>query len=109
MRKCAAVTKKGKSCQWPVEEWRRVDLCHVHDPEGTFRQQQASKKVRGIVNDNKYKIKNDKKIDIAVAEMLSLKCTSNPFITKCIYPEGIHCNTIDWMIDIVLSHKLSNV
>jgi hypothetical protein len=37
MRKCKAITKKGKPCPIQVEEWRKADLCHVHDPDGNFK------------------------------------------------------------------------
>jgi hypothetical protein len=39
MRSCSSTTKKGKPCSIFVEEWRTVDKCHVHDPNGVFRQQ----------------------------------------------------------------------
>ncbi|MEY4332026.1 MAG: hypothetical protein RLZZ196_764 [Bacteroidota bacterium] len=44
LRNCTALTKKKKPCPNKVEAWRDVDLCHVHDPNGTFRQQVAEKK-----------------------------------------------------------------
>jgi len=39
VRSCSSTTKKGKPCSIFVEEWRTVDKCHVHDPNGVFRQQ----------------------------------------------------------------------
>jgi hypothetical protein len=44
VRKCTALTKKKKPCPNNVEAWRDVDLCHVHDPNGKFRQQIQVKK-----------------------------------------------------------------
>lgn len=43
MRKCTAVTNKGKNCPINVEDWRKQDLCHVHDPEGNFRKSLITK------------------------------------------------------------------
>ena len=37
-----------------------------------------------------------------IEEMESHKCAANPKFEKCIDPRGIHCDTIDYMIDIVL-------
>jgi hypothetical protein len=42
MRKCTAITKKGNPCPYKVEDWRSQALCHLHDPEGVFRQQIAN-------------------------------------------------------------------
>jgi hypothetical protein len=44
VRKCTALTKKKKPCPNKVEAWRNADLCHVHDPNGKFRQQIQVKK-----------------------------------------------------------------
>jgi hypothetical protein len=40
---CSATTKKNKPCPIPLESWRKNGLCHVHDPERKFRQQQGKK------------------------------------------------------------------
>jgi recombinational DNA repair protein RecR len=42
-RSCKALTKKAKPCHIIVEPWRDESLCHVHDPNGTFRLQQSRK------------------------------------------------------------------
>lgn len=42
-RQCTAITKKGKNCPIKVEEWRELDFCHVHDPNGKFRKQMSNK------------------------------------------------------------------
>lgn len=42
--KCSAFTKKRKPCPNLVEESRGGTLCHVHDPNGTFRKQVAEKR-----------------------------------------------------------------
>jgi hypothetical protein len=39
MSKCKAITKKKKPCPFDVEPWRTNGLCHLHDPNGKFRQQ----------------------------------------------------------------------
>jgi hypothetical protein len=39
MRQCSSLTKQGKPCSFKVEKWRTVDKCHIHDPNGVFRQQ----------------------------------------------------------------------
>lgn len=39
MNKCKAITKKKKPCPFVVEEWRTSGMCHLHDPNGKFRQQ----------------------------------------------------------------------
>jgi hypothetical protein len=39
MRVCSSITKKGKPCQFRVEDWRVENKCHIHDPNGVFRQQ----------------------------------------------------------------------
>jgi hypothetical protein len=39
MRSCTSTTKKGTPCSIYVEEWRTSGKCHVHDPNGKFRQQ----------------------------------------------------------------------
>lgn len=38
-RDCSSLTKKGLPCKYKVEDWRIVDKCHIHDPNGIFRQQ----------------------------------------------------------------------
>lgn len=43
MNQCTAITKQGRRCHSKVEEWRVGSLCHVHDPNGKFRQQQKKK------------------------------------------------------------------
>ncbi len=42
LAKCTATTKKKKPCPNLVESWRSGTLCHVHDPQGTFRKQVES-------------------------------------------------------------------
>jgi len=44
--KCSALTKKMKPCPNIVDEWRGGTLCHVHDPNGTFRTQVKEKRER---------------------------------------------------------------
>jgi ribosomal protein RSM22 (predicted rRNA methylase) len=36
---CSAITKKKKPCPIYVEKGRTGTLCHVHDPNGKFKQQ----------------------------------------------------------------------
>jgi hypothetical protein len=43
---CNATTKKKKPCPIYVEDWRIGGLCHVHDPNGKFRQQIKSGEAR---------------------------------------------------------------
>ena len=43
IRNCTATTKRGKICWNKVESFRTASLCHVHDPDGTFRQQLKAK------------------------------------------------------------------
>jgi hypothetical protein len=38
-RDCSSITKKGSPCKYKVEDWRLADKCHIHDPNGIFRQQ----------------------------------------------------------------------
>ena len=40
---CKAITKKKKPCPIGVDPWRTNGFCHVHDPNGKFRQQQKKK------------------------------------------------------------------
>ena len=47
MTNCKATTKKKKPCPIPAEEWRN-GLCHVHDPDGKFRQQVRSGESRAM-------------------------------------------------------------
>lgn len=42
--KCTALTKKKRPCPNFVENWRNGTLCHVHDPNGKFRQQVKAKR-----------------------------------------------------------------
>lgn len=52
MRKCKAITKKQKPCPIIVEEWRKADLCHVHDPDGKFRTQVRDGTTRRLRKEN---------------------------------------------------------
>lgn len=50
--KCTALTKKKKPCPNLVESWRNGTLCHVHDPNGKFKQQvQVKRKIYKETND----------------------------------------------------------
>ena len=105
IRNCSAITKKGKPCPWREEPWREQDLCHIHDPQGSFRIQHP---VKNKSKRSKVSYKKNAKLSV-MAEMLSKKCTSDPFITKCLYQDSAHCDTIDFMVDIVSSNqRLSN-
>lgn len=42
-RKCSAVKKNGKICFANVTKPWPVQTCHIHDPNGKFRQQQKRK------------------------------------------------------------------
>jgi len=42
-RNCTATTNRGTRCWNKVENFRTASLCHVHDPDGTFRQQLKAK------------------------------------------------------------------
>ena len=42
--RCTSLTKKKKPCPNFVDEWRTGTLCHIHDPEGTFKQQVKTKR-----------------------------------------------------------------
>ena len=42
--KCSSFTKKKKPCPNIVDDWRSGTLCHIHDPNGTFRTQVAEKR-----------------------------------------------------------------
>lgn len=42
-RNCTATTNRGTRCWNKVEPFRTAALCHVHDPDGTFRRQLAEK------------------------------------------------------------------
>ena len=48
MTNCRATTKKKKPCPIKVESWRLNGLCHIHDPDGTFRQQVRSGEARAM-------------------------------------------------------------
>lgn len=41
---CSATTKKNKPCPNKVESWRNGTLCHIHDLNGTFKQQVKTKR-----------------------------------------------------------------
>ena len=102
IRNCTAITNKNKPCPWNVEPWREQDLCHIHDPKGTFRIQHPPKKRKFKQPKKSYK----KNVILSVmAEMLSKKCTSDPFITNCLYQDSVHCDTIDFMVDILSSNE----
>lgn len=45
-RHCNATTKKGRRCGLPVENFRTAPLCHLHDPDGKFKQQVRAKGAR---------------------------------------------------------------
>ena len=97
IRNCKAITKKGKACPWRVEPWREKDLCHIHDPQGTFRIQHPKKNRLERPN---VSYKKEAYLSV-IEEMLSKKCTQDPFIQKCLSQDSVHCDTIDFMIDIV--------
>ena len=42
-RKCIATKKNGKMCFANVTKPWPVSVCHIHDPNGKFRQQQKNK------------------------------------------------------------------
>jgi len=42
--KCSSFTKKKKPCPNIVDDWRGGTLCHIHDPNGTFRTQVKEKR-----------------------------------------------------------------
>lgn len=48
MSNCKAITKKKKPCPFVAEEWRGNGLCHLHDPNGKFRQQVRSGEARAM-------------------------------------------------------------
>lgn len=58
-RSCNAITKKKKPCPIYVEEWRTVDLCHVHDPNGKFRTQVRTGTTRKLRKNNSPKPKKE--------------------------------------------------
>ena len=39
-----SLTKKKKPCPNKVDSWRDGTLCHIHDPNGTFKQQVKEKR-----------------------------------------------------------------
>lgn len=50
--KCTALTKKNKPCPNLVDAWRNGTLCHIHDPNGKFKQQvQVKRKIYKETND----------------------------------------------------------
>ena len=49
-RDCSSITKKGTACKYKVEDWRLADKCHIHDPNGIFRQQVKNGVHRNIKN-----------------------------------------------------------
>lgn len=78
VRKCTALTKKKNPCPNKVEAWRDVDLCHVHDPSGKFRQQiQIKKKI--------YKETNNKQMaKEAIANNDRWRPLTNKYENRCI-------------------------
>jgi 16S rRNA G1207 methylase RsmC len=42
--RCTSLTKKKKPCPNKVDSWRDGTLCHIHDPNGTFKQQVKEKR-----------------------------------------------------------------
>lgn len=70
VRKCQAITKKGKPCPWKVEHWRVNDLCHIHDPDGTFRQQLKNKGYKT----NTYKLKHEHAWYMREKGIVCIKC-----------------------------------
>jgi hypothetical protein len=52
-RNCSSATKKGAPCKYKVEDWRLADKCHIHDPNGIFRQQVKAGAHRKPKNKNK--------------------------------------------------------
>jgi len=56
------ITRKGRRCFALVENFRTAALCHLHDPEGTFRKQMRAKgrgekppkKIPGVCNHRWY-------------------------------------------------------
>ena len=42
--RCSSLTKKKKPCPNKVDSWRDGTLCHIHDPNGTFKQQVKTKR-----------------------------------------------------------------
>ena len=83
VRKCTALTKKKKPCPFNVESWRTVDLCHIHDPNGKYRQQiQVKKKI--------YKETNNKQLaKEAIANNNRWRPLVNKYENSCIV-----CNAI---------------
>jgi hypothetical protein len=83
LRKCTALTKKKKPCPNKVEAWRNADLCHVHDPNGKFRQQiQIKKRI--------YKETNNKQLaKEAIANNNRWRPLTNKYENSCVV-----CNAI---------------
>jgi hypothetical protein len=43
-QQCSCLTKKKRPCQFFADRLRNgVPYCHIHDPDGTFQQQQIDK------------------------------------------------------------------
>lgn len=98
--KCKAVTRRNKPCPIPVEVWRKGEFCHVHDPHGNYRQQHPYSKKKPKKGFEKGRFKQ-----ALILEMSSKKCTSDPNLKYCLSENGIHCETIDYMIDLVSEIK----
>jgi hypothetical protein len=94
--KCKAITKKNKPCPIPVEEWRKGEFCHIHDPRGTYRQQHPNSDKQLPRKSKRDRFKQD-----VILKMSSRKCTSDPNIKYCLSENAIHCETIDYMIELV--------
>jgi hypothetical protein len=94
--KCKAVTRRNKPCPIPVEVWRKGEFCHVHDPHGNYRQQHPYSKKKPKKQFDKGRFKQT-----LILEMSAKKCTSDPNHEYCLSENAIHCETIDYMIDLV--------
>lgn len=93
---CKAITKRNHPCPIPVETWRTGDFCHIHDPRGNYRQQHPYSIKKPKKGFEKAKFKQD-----LIVEMSSKKCTYDANIKYCLSENAIHCETIDYMIEIV--------
>lgn len=96
---CDTPTNKGKQCYQYVDTEVHPTSCHIHRPNGNFQHQ---KRLGNLKRDKQPKEKlRDIKMSIA-SEMLSRSCRMRPFVGKCYDPTGIHCDTIEEMVTIVL-------
>jgi hypothetical protein len=105
--KCDAITRKGRRCFVNVDVNIHPTKCHVHAPNGKFQEQVRKKALTNGLIKKRVKKKNITQHKVAiVAQMMSRMCRHRPYLNACYDPRGIHCDTIQEMIDIVLMSEI---